>query len=469
MRQLTLPDQINSQMKHDPDTIHLAVAIDGPAGSGKSTTAREVARRLGYQHVDTGAMYRAVTWKALDSDTDVNDSMAVGRLAYEIDIMFVNDDGSPKQVLVDGVDVTDAIRSAEVTRNVSVVSSHPAVRAAMVRIQRRLARRGNVVLEGRDIGTVVLPSAEVKIYLDASSNERARRRLKEMEAKGSTSSIEDVRADIERRDSYDSSRETSPLRIPVGARVVDTTALTIDEQVNAVVATVERVRGRLAAARVAPGGQNPVTREKPFYRFVRLAAWFTARLVFGLRVIDEDRDDYAEAYLYAANHRSNGDPPVVAAARERELAFLAKESLFDVPLLGPLIRKLNSIPTARERFDRKAVRVALKWLQEGGSLLMFPEGQRSRSLELGEAKAGVGYLALRSGRPVVPVFISGTEDLWGALFRQKKLTVAFGRPMRLTDPENTGTSSESCHEFGKMVMAALAALQDEIEPGPRAG
>jgi 1-acyl-sn-glycerol-3-phosphate acyltransferase len=130
-----------------------------------------------------------------------------------------------------------------------------------------------------------------------------------------------------------------------------------------------------------------------------------------------------------------------------------------------LITKLNSIPTSRDRFDRKAVRIALKWLEGGGSLLMFPEGQRAKTLDLGEAKAGVGYLAIRSGRAVTPVFLAGNQDLWGAFLRRTPLVIAFGRPIRLTDPENTSTSSESCHEYGKMVMCAIGALQDEIEAG----
>jgi cytidylate kinase len=448
----------------------MAVAIDGPAGSGKTTTARNVARRLGFRHVDTGAMYRAVTWKALDTEADLNDVAVVGKIAEGIEIVFVDEDGSPKQVLVDGVDVTQGIRSAEVTQNVSLVSSYPVVRRSMVRIQRRMAREGNVVLEGRDIGSVVLPSAEVKIYLDASTEERARRRLKELESKGMDQTIEDVLADIQRRDRFDSSREASPLRIPVGAHIIDTTGLTVDEQVRDVVDTAERVRSEIAAVRVVDSEDNPFKREKPFYRFVRLAAWVVSRIVFGLRVLREDPADYLETYVYAANHRSNADPAVVAGAIEREIAFLAKESLFKMPLLGPLITKLNSIPTARDHFDRRAVRTALKWLGSERSLLMFPEGQRSKTLELGTAKAGVGYLALRSGKPVMPVFLSGIEDLGAALLRKKRLTIVFGRPIRLTDAATAGATSENCNDYGQMVMSAVGALQEEIEhASPGAG
>jgi 1-acyl-sn-glycerol-3-phosphate acyltransferase len=249
----------------------------------------------------------------------------------------------------------------------------------------------------------------------------------------------------------------------VGARVLDTTGLTIEEQVEEVVKTAEQVRSRIAAVRLSAGDDNPMRKQKPLFRIIRLAAWFAAKLVFGLKILRDDAGECAETYIYACNHRSNGDPPIVSGAIDREIAFLAKESLFKVPFLGWLITKLNSIPTARDRFDRKAVRVAFKWLEGGGSLLMFPEGQRSQTLDLGEAKAGVGYLALRSGLSVMPVFLSGSQDLWGAFLRRTPLTIAFGRPIRLTDPEHTSTSSESCHEYGKMVMCAIGALQEDIE------
>ena len=162
----------------------LIVAIDGPAGSGKTTTAKGVARSLGLRHIDTGAMYRAVTWKVLETGADPGDASRVAALAETIDIAFAPDGPEGERITADGSDVSDAIRSLEVTRHVSLVSSYPPVRRAMVRFQRRFAGTGGVVLEGRDIGSVVLPGAQVKIFLEASVEERAKRRLRELEAKG---------------------------------------------------------------------------------------------------------------------------------------------------------------------------------------------------------------------------------------------------------------------------------------------
>lgn len=202
------------------------IAIDGPAGSGKSTVAREVARRLGLDWLDTGAMYRSVALAALQRGIDPADADAVARLAGEVRIE-VGD-----RVLLDGVDVTAEIRSPAVDRVVSVVAAHPAVRAEMVRRQRAwAAARGGGVVEGRDIGSVVFPDAELKVYLTASDAERARRRAAQLGG----AEPGDVAAELVRRDRLDAGRAASPLTVPEGAAVIDTTDRTVADVVDAIV------------------------------------------------------------------------------------------------------------------------------------------------------------------------------------------------------------------------------------------
>ena len=210
------------------------IAIDGPVGAGKSTVARALAQRLGYRYVDTGAMYRSVAWQATHRGIDLNDRAAVAEVARAIEIEFVPGAGG-QRVVAQGTDVTEAIRSPRMSEGASIVSAYPEVREALVALQRRMGVGGEVIMEGRDIGTVVLPDAEVKIYLDASLDERARRRHEELRAKGETVTFEGVREALRERDHRDSTRAHSPLRAAPDAVVIDSTTLTVAQIVDEIV------------------------------------------------------------------------------------------------------------------------------------------------------------------------------------------------------------------------------------------
>lgn len=218
-----------------PIPTGIVVAIDGPSGSGKSTVARGVARRLGLRYLDTGAMYRAVTWLALARGLPLEDRDALASLADHVEIQVANDPDS-SEVRADGTDVTTAIRSAEVTAAVSAVSAVPGVRAAMVRRQREAIGGGGIVVEGRDIGTTVAPDAAVKVYLTADPEARARRRADETNGR-----LDATKAAIERRDSLDSGRAASPLAQAPDAVVIDSTELSADDVIERVISQVEAV------------------------------------------------------------------------------------------------------------------------------------------------------------------------------------------------------------------------------------
>lgn len=220
----------------------LRVAIDGPTGAGKGTVARLVARRLGYRYVDTGAMYRAVAWKALREGVDLEDGPAVAEVARRTQVRL-EPAGDGLRVLCDGEDVTEAIRSVEVSAAVRRVAANPGVREVLTRQQRKLAEDGGVVMEGRDIGTVVLPHAEVKVYLEASLEERARRRFQEMRERGEAVSLEAVRELVRQDDELAKTRPTAPLRPAEDAVVVDTTGRSPEEVAEEIVALVT-ARGR---------------------------------------------------------------------------------------------------------------------------------------------------------------------------------------------------------------------------------
>lgn len=221
------------------------IAIDGPAGAGKSTIAKRIAAALGYIYIDTGAMYRAVAWKSIQVGIPLEDADAITVLSVSMSIYFDRADG--QRVIADGADVTEAIRTHEVTQLSSPVSAISGVRRRLVDMQREMGAAGGVVMEGRDISTVVFPNAEVKVFLTASAEERARRRLLELREKGDESTLEELIAQMRERDLRDSTRDDSPLKQADDAVAVDTDNLTIDEVVEAILEVCNRRAGNCSS------------------------------------------------------------------------------------------------------------------------------------------------------------------------------------------------------------------------------
>ncbi|NLY11899.1 MAG: (d)CMP kinase [Firmicutes bacterium] len=207
----------------------MRIAIDGPAGAGKSTIARMIAERLGLLYIDTGAMYRALTYMVLANNVDPNNEKQIAELIKKFDFEIRSD-----EIFLAGQNITRKIREPEVTANVSLVASHFAVRQALVDLQKQIAQQDNVVMDGRDIGTCVMPDADLKIFLKASVKERARRRALELARRGFSFKLEEIEEQIRERDTKDSNREISPLRKAEDAFEIDTTDLTIEEVVEQV-------------------------------------------------------------------------------------------------------------------------------------------------------------------------------------------------------------------------------------------
>jgi cytidylate kinase len=430
------------------------VALDGPAGSGKSTVARQTAQALGWRFVDTGATYRAVTLAALRAGV-TGDPEAVARVATAAEITLSTD---PQQswVRLDGEDVTSEIRSPEVTAAVSAVSALPAVRRHLIEVQRQAMGEGGAVVEGRDIATVVAPRAAVKVYLDASPEERARRRAGE-----SAGTREEDPAALQRavqealrqRDALDS--QTNKLQVSEGAVHLDTTELSLHQVVEAVVELARRagladdpeparphqtagptatltsppaptLASPPAPARAHPGRRRATGRRRgwliaasrPFGR-----ALF--RTLFRMTVTGTEHVPAHGAVLLAGNHTGFLDGPLVYAFAPRSASFLAKSELF----VGPLARALGwlgQIPVHRGRPDRTALATGLAVLARDEAMGVFPEGTRGAGT-LEEVSDGLAYLALRSGAPVVPLAVLGTAE---AMPKGKKLPT-FRAPVHL--------------------------------------
>ncbi len=432
------------------------IAIDGPAASGKSTIGELLARRLGYLYLDTGAMYRAVTWVALEQGIDIADEEAITALAERVEINITRptvDDGRQYTVYANGQDVTWQIRRPEVDANVSPVSAYPGVRQALTDQQRRIGRRGHIVMMGRDIGTVVLPEADLKIYLGATAEERARRRHREVRERGEVADYEEVLAAMRRRDKIDSERKAAPLRPADDAIVIDTTGLSIAEVLARVEGLVQNPKSKVQSS----NGKGRAI----FRRFTRSFLRLLLRLFTHLEVTGLENIPQGGPLLVAFNHLAYLDGPLVLALLPQLVEGIALEDLYRVPVTGQLLRLYGTIPVHRDQFDRQVIRRALRVLAEGKVLALAPEARMSLTGALEQARLGVAYLALRSGAPILPVAITGTETVPSDLkrLRRPRLTLTVGEvivpPPQASKPQ---ARRQQVAELTDEIMHRIAAL-----------
>jgi cytidylate kinase len=425
------------------------ITIDGPAGAGKSTAARLLAERLGYTLVPTGAMYRALALSLIRAGIPARDGEELrAHLAPRAVVVRAG------RVYLDGEDVSDAIRSREVAQATSSITTLASVREKVTPLQREMAKAGGAVLEGRDTGTIVCPDAEVKFFVTASIDARARRRQAELAATGTPAPLDAIRAELRARDTQDETRELAPLRKAADAIEVDTSDLTVEQVVERLLATIERRGG---TGQVTVG--TPVNR---LYAVLKVPAVAIARTMFRLESRGRENVPATGAVLLAANHSSVLDPPLIGSATDRQLSFLAKAELFDLPLFGGLIRRVNARPIRREGADPSALRTAMRVLEDGGALLIFPEGTRGDEGIIRSAKAGAGMLAVLSGAAVVPVFIKGSGRAWPRgrkLPRPAKVTVTFGTALRF-EAERGADRKRQYEIASREMMEAITRLKD---------
>jgi len=451
----------------------MRVAIDGPAGSGKSTVAHAISDRCGMTFLDTGAMYRAVTCECARLGIAVDDIEAVTRVAEECRIEFGMSDAG-QTVFMNGRDVTREIRTPETDRNVSAVSAIPAVRAAMVERQRELGREGDVVAEGRDIGTVVFPDAEVKVFLTADPEARAHRRAVQRQG-GDTAKDDATRTDadeerriledLKRRDQLDSSREASPLKPAEDAHHIDSSLLTVDEVVSRVIALHPRLGEleRQASAAQAPEPARPAIEPKdddavaapkaeapkanakreqgpmrPFagnthddYYDHAIADWpITGRAFLWLVImvvgalskllcpwrIEEAHKlwDDKSGRMLIMNHCSMVDPVILVVSAYMhgiKCRPIFKSEFNSNALTTWLFSRVGAIPVKRGTADIKAVRRAADALKRGECVLVFPEGTRIRDDERHEIHGGFSRMAQMAKAAVQPFAIVGARNI----------------------------------------------------------
>ena len=436
------------------------IAIDGPAGAGKSTIAKAVAKDLGIIYLDTGAMYRATAYLALQKGIDVKDEEKVAEMLEDLTMDIKYDENGAQRIIVNGIDATPYLREHYMSKAASDISALPCVRYKMVDLQRDFASKNDVVLDGRDIGTFVLPNANCKFFLTATPQERAERRMKDLQEKGETVDFDQLLQDIIQRDYNDSHREVAPLKQADDADYVDTTSMSIDDVV-AHVKEVVHIKTKKADSTVQNTEKQPSTiipssemdkktlariktyykpeKSFAFYRFLRVILRPIQMLVWPTKVIGAENAKKVTGALFTCNHYSKMDSMIpYFVLFKKEAHALAKYELFTNPA-GWFLHKMGAIPVRRGEADIESVKQVLRVLKDGKQLLIFPEGTRNKegTQQMAEFKTGTARFAIKSKVPIVPMIYYQSPKA----FRKNWLYV--GEPFTLEEYYGARTIDEN--------------------------
>lgn len=431
----------------------LNIAIDGPAGAGKSTVAKAVAKDLGLIYLDTGAMYRATAYYAMQQGLDICDEPGIKTMLEGMSMDIVYENGV-QQIYVNGLNTTPYLREHYMSKAASDISALPPVRYKMVDLQREFAKTHDVVLDGRDIGTFVLPEANCKFFMTATPEERATRRYKELIEKGQTVDYDTLLKDIMQRDYNDSHREVAPLKQADDAEYLDTTNMSIEDvvaHIKEVVYIKTKPHSSDAPAAVKVDAKSAARMKKyykeqksfAFYRFLRVFMRPIQALLWPIKVVNKQNGLKIEKNaIYTCNHYTKVDTFIPCFKLfKREAHILAKYELFRVPIAGWFLHKMGAIPVRRGEADIDAVKSVLKVLKEGKKLLIFPEGTRNRqgTQDMAEFKTGTARFAIRTKSPIVPMLYYSSPKLF------KRNWLYIGEPFTLEEFYGARTP-EQMHE-----------------------
>ena len=391
----------------------LRIAIDGPGGAGKSSLAKAVAKELGIIYVDTGALYRTIGLYMVNNGISPKDEESVVANLDRFTLELKFEDGK-QVILLDGKDVGDTIRAPEISMAASAVSAIPAVRTFLLNTQRDIAQKHSVIMDGRDIGTVILPNAEVKIFLTATPEARAKRRYDELIARGKDVKYEDVYNEMVERDTNDSTRAVAPCVPAEDSIFLDNSNLTAEGTVKAVLKIIKKAKKKLnkktsyMKARVIVG---------PLVKF------FTHSKATGLENIPKEG-----GFIICSNHIAARDVLILGACCPRQIKFVAKKELFKIPVIGSIMRSFGAVSLDRGGNDVGAIRASVELIKNGDLVSIFPQGHRFPGVDPASTpiKSGAGLLAYRSGCDIIPAYIKVKKNKY-ALFRRVK--VIFGKPI----------------------------------------
>lgn len=429
------------------------VAIDGPAGSGKGSITKIIADKMNFSSIDTGAMYRCVTLDMLRKGVSMDNIEGIKELLDKIDIVL---DVENQKVLLNGEDVTSEIRSVEVSNKVSFVSAIKEVRLKLVEMQRKIARDKEIIMEGRDITTVVFPSADVKIYLDASVEERAKRRFKQNQENGIESSYEEILENIKTRDYNDMHKEFGALVKSEDAIYIDSSNLTIKEVVNKIIKVIKEKKREIKI-------EQKVYEEKPdswFKTFqLNLVRKFMTIFfyipVYRMESVHKERVPKEGAYIICANHVNMLDALAVVCSNKRKVRFVCKDSMFKNKWFAWALKSADTIPLNREKNDIESMKRIIKGLKNGDLLGIFPEGTRKGMERSVKAKNGAAFFALKSGVKVIPLGIQGSFKPF------TKVKLVYGEPLDFSEYHGKEKDKEALDKVTDIIMENIVKLTNE--------
>ena len=399
------------------------VAIDGPAGTGKGTVTEILSKKFKLVNIDTGATYRCVTLDMINKGVKLEELDKINEILENIQIELKRENNK-QVVLLNGEDVTEKIRSKEVSELVSQVSSIKEVRLSMVKLQRKMAEGKNVIMEGRDIGTYVFPGADVKIYLDADLEERAKRRLLQNKEKGIKMTYAEILENIKKRDENDRSKKIGALKVAKDAEVVDSTQMSINQVVREISEIIRNKKAKMKLEKKI----YKVRKENAWKKFVRKIVKgflsFVYRIAFRVKISGDVPKE--GAYILCCNHINYFDAAAIVLFNKRKVNFVAKEDLFEYEALRWLGHLFDAIPIKRDMQDIEAMKRCLKVLKNGELLGIFPEGTRKGMEKNVKAKNGAAFMAIKSKAKVIPIGIHGTFKPFS------KVYVNYGQPIDLS-------------------------------------
>ena len=388
----------------------MIIAIDGPAGVGKSTIAQSLAMKLKFSYFDTGAMYRALTYAFIKNKIDLdNENQVLEFLKNNFDYQ-IKEEGKKRFYFVNNENITEIIRSNYISNAVSSIASKPYIRRTLVIWQRKYAEDKDIITEGRDMGTVVFPHADLKIYLTARASVRAERRFNELVEKFpqdiGTLNKNQILEDIKKRDELDSTRKAYTLRKEKDAHLIDTSNLSVDQIIKKILKKIKKIG-----------------KTKFMYKLVRFLSKVVLKLFYKFEVYGKE-NFIKGAAVVTSNHVSFFDPSVLVSAIEEEVHFLAKDTLFKVPVFNKIIKSLNAHPISFSSSNIQTFKIVNELLRKGKKIVIFPEGTRSEDGKLDKLLPGIAFIINLTKCNIIPTYIHGAYKVWG---KNRKFPKLFGK------------------------------------------